>query len=415
MNISSILSIAGWALIIGLGLYVFYVATLRSQRHDAKINILIVLLLLIGGVALNTLGAGLVFIDQFESGVVVSPLSAGGVRPDPIGPGVHFVTPFIESVDRFTVAKQEYTMSGQTNEGAQQGNDAVEARTSDGQQVYIDATVRYYADPAQVVSLRRTWQGQDRYISGFVRPTTRNVIYNTTARYAVEDVYGPKRAELQQAINDQLTAEFTKQGLILDAFQLRNITFSPEYAQSIEQKQIAQQQSEQARLLVQKSQQEADQLRAKVKGEADAVVLRATGDSQAAITRAQGDAQALKLIADALKTNPDLLTYTYIQKLAPNVGLILLPAGGSNPFILDLNQLQKQAQIQTACAYSGADVNDADLPHCTHAVNQTGDKNSTADRAVRARSAVVCTGRCRPVGVCRFRATRSIQAGCNQV
>lgn len=342
MNISSMLSILGWALLIGLGLYVFYVATLRSQRHDAKINVLIVLVLLIGGLGLNVLGSGLVFVDQFESGVVISPLSAGGVRPDPLTAGIHWIIPFIESVERFSIAKQEYTMSGKATEGAVQGDDAVEARTSDGQQVYVDATVRFYADPLQVVQLRRTWQGQERYIQGFVRPTTRNVIYNTTARYKVEEVYGAKRTDLQQQIQEQLAAEFTKQGLILDAFQLRNITFSTEYAQSIEQKQIAQQQSEQAKLLVQKSQQEADQLRAKVKGEADAVVLRATGDAEAAVTRADGDAKALKLIADALKTNPDLLTYTYIQKLAPNVGLILLPAGGNNPFILDLNQLQNQ-------------------------------------------------------------------------
>lgn len=343
MSISSILSIAGWVLLIGLGLYIFYILTLRSQRHDVKLNVLIVLVLLIGGLGLATLGAGLVFVDQFEAGVVISPLTPGGVRPDPIGPGIHFVIPFIESVDRFSTAKQEYTMSGRINEGAQQGNDAVEARTSDGQQVYVDATVRYYADAVKVVNLRKTWQGQDRYINGFVRPTTRNVIYNTTARYKVEEVYGVKRTDLQQQIETQLKDEFALQGLILEAFQLRNITFSPEYAQSIEQKQIAQQQAEQAKLLVQKSQQEADQLRARVKGEADAVVLRATGDSQAAVTRAQGDAQALKLIAEALKTNPDLLTYTYIQKLAPNVGLILLPAGGNNPLILDLNQLQQQA------------------------------------------------------------------------
>jgi regulator of protease activity HflC (stomatin/prohibitin superfamily) len=342
MNISPMLSILGWALLIGLGLYIFYVITLRSQRHDAKFNVLIVLVLLIGGLGLNVLGSGLVFVDQFESGVVVSPLSAGGVRPDPLTAGIHWIIPFIESVERFSIAKQEYTMSGKAGEGAVQGDDAVEARTSDGQQVYIDATVRFYADPLKVVDLRRTWQGQDRYIQGFVRPTTRNVIYNTTARYKVEEVYGAKRTDLQQQIQEQLTGQFAAQGLVLDAFQLRNITFSPEYAQSIEQKQIAQQQSEQAKLLVQKSQQEADQLRARVKGEADAVVLRATGDAQAAVTRAEGDAKALKLIADALKTNPDLLTYTYIQKLAPNVGLILLPAGGNNPFILDLKQLQSQ-------------------------------------------------------------------------
>ncbi len=343
MSISSILSIAGWVLLVGLGLYIFWIATLRSQRRDAKINIIIVLILVIGGLGLNTLGAGLVFIDQFEAGVVVSPLTSGGVRPDPIGPGIHWIIPFVESVDRFSTAKQEYTMSGTANEGAQQGNDAVEARTSDGQQVYIDATVRFYADPQQVVQLRRTWQSEDRYIGGFVRPTTRNVIYNTAARYKVEDVYGAKRTELQQVINDQLLGEFTKQGLVLDAFQLRNITFSPEYAQSIEQKQIAQQQSEQAKLLVQKSQQEADQLRASAKGQADAVATRAQGDAEAAVTKAKGDAEALRLIADALKTNPDLLTYTYIQKLAPNVGLILLPSSGSNPLILDLKQLQQQA------------------------------------------------------------------------
>jgi regulator of protease activity HflC (stomatin/prohibitin superfamily) len=343
MSFSTIFSIVGWVLLIGLGLYVFYVISMRSQRRPAKLSALVVAVLLIGSIVLLTLGAGLVFIDQFESGVVVSPLSEGGVRPAPIGPGIHFVTPFIEYVERFSTAKQEYTMSGSINEGAQVGNDAVEARTSDAQQVYVDATVRFYVDPLQAVKLRGTWQSQERYISGFVRPTTRNVIYNTTSRYRVEDVYGAKRTELQQVISDQLVTEFAKQGLVLDAFQLRNITFSPEYAQSIEQKQIAQQQSEQAKLLVQKSQQEADQLRAKVKGEADAVILRANGDAEAAVTRAKGDAEALKLIADALKTNPDLLTYTYIQKLAPNVGLIMLPAGGNNPFILNLNDLQNQA------------------------------------------------------------------------
>lgn len=353
MSISPILSIVGWALIIGLGLYIFYVATLRSQRRDAKVNIIIVLVLLIGGLGLNTLASGLVFVDQFEAGVVVSPLTPGGVRPDPLTAGIHWIIPFVESVDRFSIAKQEYTMSGTTNEGAIQGNDAVEARTSDGQQVFIDATVRYYVDQAKIVELRRTWQSQDRYIQGFVRPTTRNVIYNTASQYKVEEIYGAKRTELQQRIQEELMAEFIKQGLVLDALQLRNVTFSAEYAQSIEQKQIAQQQSEQAKLLVQKSQQEADQLRAKVKGEADAVVLRANGDAEAAVTRAKGDAEALKLIADALKTNPDLLTYTYIQKLAPNVGLILLPAGGNNPFILDLKQLQNQVPTSSPAPTTG--------------------------------------------------------------
>lgn len=343
MNISAIFTIAGWAMLIGLGLYVFYVLSMRSQRRPAKLSALVVALLLIGGIVLLTLGAGLVFIDQTEAGVVVSPLTPGGVRPNPLLPGIHFVIPFVEYVERFRTDQQAYTMSGKINEGAVVGNDAVEALTSDAQKVYIDATVRFHADPVDAVKLRGLWLTEGRYTEGFVRPTSRSAIYNTTSRYRVEEIYALRRAELQTSIEAALIDQFRQQGLVLDAFQLRNIEFSPEFQQSVEQKQIAQQQAEQAKLLVQKSQQEADQLRAKVKGEADAVILRANGDAEAAVTRAKGDAEALKLIADALKSNPDLLTYTYIQKLAPNVGVIMLPSGGQMPFILDLKDLQNQA------------------------------------------------------------------------
>ncbi|HZY45605.1 MAG TPA: prohibitin family protein, partial [Anaerolineae bacterium] len=203
-------------------------------------------------------------------------------------------------------------------------------------------TVRYFANTAKIVELRRTWQSQDNYIQSFIRPTTRNIIYNTASRYKVEEIYGALRAQLQKEIEDQLRIQFDQEGLVLDAFQLRNVTFSPEYAQSIEQKQIAQQQSEQAKLLVQKAQQEADQVRATAQGLADA-----------AVTKAKGDAEALRQIAAALKDNPELLMYTYIQKLAPNVGLILLPSGGSNPFIIDLKQLQAEFSQAPAASSSG--------------------------------------------------------------
>ena len=47
---------------------------------------------------------------------------------------------------------------------------------------------------------------------------------------------------------------------------MRNITFSTEYAASVEQKQIAEQQAQQAKLVVEQKKQEAEQVREVAKG-----------------------------------------------------------------------------------------------------------------------------------------------------
>jgi hypothetical protein len=55
------------------------------------------------------------------------------------------------------------------------------------------------------------------------------------------------------------------------------------------------------------------------------------------VIKAEGDAQALKLISQALSTNPNLIQYRYIEKLAPNIQVMLVPA--NSPFLLDAKSL----------------------------------------------------------------------------
>jgi hypothetical protein len=49
--------------------------------------------------------------------------------------------------------------------------------------------------------------------------------------------------------------------------------------------------------------------------------------------QAQAEAQAQALIAAALADDPDVLTFRYIDKLAPNVQVIYLPSGQGNRFL----------------------------------------------------------------------------------
>jgi regulator of protease activity HflC (stomatin/prohibitin superfamily) len=78
--------------------------------------------------------------------------------------------------------------------------------------------------------------------------------------------------------------------------------------------------------------QEAEQARQVAQGTADAVVIAAQADAEATILRAQAQAEALRLVAQVLASNPQLLTYEYIQKLAPNVSVMYLPS--NTPLLL---------------------------------------------------------------------------------
>ena len=160
-------------------------------------------------------------------------------------------------------------MSIATGEGQVVGDDSITARTADGQEVSIDASVIFSIDPNQVVEVHITWQ--DRYMNDLVRPLARGVIRDVISQYGVEDVYSTKRTEMTQQITDSLRQKLDDNGLLLTDFVLRNITFSPEYAASVEQKQIAEQLAQQARLSVEQRKQEAEQARQVAQGSADAV------------------------------------------------------------------------------------------------------------------------------------------------
>jgi regulator of protease activity HflC (stomatin/prohibitin superfamily) len=104
----------------------------------------------------------------------------------------------------------------------------------------------------------------------------------------------------------------------------------------VEQKQIAEQQAQQAKLVVEQKKQEAEQARQTAQGAADAAVIRAKGDAEARLIQADAEAKSLLLIANSIKDNPTLLTYQYITKLSPNINTMLLPS--SSPFLIPLPQ-----------------------------------------------------------------------------
>jgi regulator of protease activity HflC (stomatin/prohibitin superfamily) len=331
MNITGLLQgIGGIFLLLAIGLVVLAVGR-ASQARPLKGAGRITAVLLGLAVVIFFVSLGVVFIEPDQRGVIISPYDQKGYRASALGPGLHWIIPG-ERVQRYTISRQAYTMSAVATEGNVAGDDSIRTRTKDGQEVLIDASIIYQIDPNQVVNLHIIWQ--NRYEAGVVRALSRGIIRDTASQYGVEEIVSSKRAEMEATITSVMAQELQSNSLLLVQFVLRDIHFSEEYASAVEQKQIAEQQAKQAEFVVKQREQEALQAIETAKGQAESVKINAQGLADARMIQAKAEADALVMIAAALEGNPDLLTYQYITKLAPNVQVMYLPSG--QPYLITL-------------------------------------------------------------------------------
>ena len=321
-----------WLVVIGF----IALAVLRArQGRKTSGSLTGIIVALVLAVILNTASAGLVFIQPQERGVVISAVAPEGYRQEILQPGLRWVIPYAESVQIYPISKSTYTMSIASLEGDIQGDDSIAARTSDGQEVYIDASIIFSLDPADVLDVHIVWQ--NRYLDGLIRPTVRGVIRDAVSQFKVNEVYSTNREELKMQIEDTMSKALDKNGLILSDFVLRNITFTTEYAASIEKKQIAEQLAQEAEYIVEQRKQEAEQANRVKLSNTNAAITEAEGRAQSQVIEAKAEAEALQLIANVLAKHPELLNYRYIEKLAPGIQVMLVP--NDNPYLLPLPEL----------------------------------------------------------------------------
>jgi regulator of protease activity HflC (stomatin/prohibitin superfamily) len=336
MNIADVFKMFAFVLWIVVAGFLLIIVMRASRNQGVKGLTTTFLILVVVATIVTIVSMGLVFIQPDSRGVVISALSPDGIRQDALQPGLRFVIPFAEQVKTYPISRQTYTMSAAVGEGNVTGDDSIRARTKDGQEVLIDGSVIYSIDPTQVVDLHINWQ--DRYQDNVVRPLARGIIRDIASQYGVEEIVSSKRTEMEAKISAELEKKLGDNELLLTDFILRDLHFSDEYAAAVEQKQIAEQQAQQAAFVVQQRKQEAEQARQTAQGQADSAVIASKGAAEARLIQAEAEKTALLMIAEALKDKPELLTYQYITKLAPNVQAMFLPT--NSPFLFPLPEMQ---------------------------------------------------------------------------
>ncbi len=294
-------------IILGLVLLITGFALQRNEQFHRYAGIIrnIAFLLIIAGVLTKS-------IVQINAGQIGVKTLFGKVQNDVLGSGLHFINPLLE-IRRLDVKTQNYTMSGQHDEGRQTSDDAIRVLTSDGLEVTIDLTVLYKLLPSEAPKLVRE-TGED-YTDKIVRPLTRTKIRDNAVYYEAIALYSTKRDEFQQRIFNSIEEDFKKRGLILEQLLVRNITLPQSVKATIEQKINAEQDAQKMQFVLLKERQEAERKRVEAQGIADYQRIINTG-----LTDQQLQYEQIKAYLELAKS--------------PNSKVIVMGKGNA-PIILD--------------------------------------------------------------------------------
>jgi regulator of protease activity HflC (stomatin/prohibitin superfamily) len=247
-----------------------------------------------------TLLRSFIVVGAGERAVVFNRLA--GLQEGQLGEGLHFLLPWVQDTTVYDIKTHTYTMSGASNEGNQSvgnANDALEALTADGLPVWLEMSVQFHPDQDNVWKLHR--EIGPYYVEKIVRPQVRSHVRMIVSQYPVVDVYGGRRAQIIEQINNRLRRLFAQNHLVLENALLRDVSFSQQFQQAIEQKQVAQQEVQRMTFVV----QQADKERRRK------------------IIEAEGEAASIRLKADALAKNPQLVQWEYVKNLPQDVKTVV--------------------------------------------------------------------------------------------
>jgi len=223
----------------------------------------------------------------------------GGVVPAQLNEGFHFIKPFIDHPEFYDARQQTYSISRTSWEGEVKGDDSIRCLTADGQEVSVELSVRFHIDPNNVWRLHKEI-GKD-YIGKIIRPELRSHTRIAIAEFPADRVYSAERVAIQTNLETRLREKLAHNYILVDEVLLRSISFSDTYQNAIIQKQISQQNAQRMQYVLSKEQQE----------------------KRRKIILAEGEAESIRLKGQAIATNPRVVAYQYVQKVAPNIKTIL--------------------------------------------------------------------------------------------
>jgi regulator of protease activity HflC (stomatin/prohibitin superfamily) len=262
--------------------------------------IIIFVFILIAVIAFFYLFKPILILQAGEAGVVFNRII--GVEKRILKTGMNFLVPFLEKPYIYKTQIQSYTAEGDETEKTTNQEKSIEALTKDGQKVKVDISILYKIDEINLWKLHNDI-GPD-YLEKIIIPYLRTEVRNVLAMYSAITIYSSQenaeagRIDIQNKMLERLKDSLKNYYIVIDSVLLRKISFSDNFVEAIEKKQIEQQ-------------------------KAEALLIATEAQKKATIITASANAEALTIVGQVISQYPQVINYLYIEKIAPTVQTII--------------------------------------------------------------------------------------------
>lgn len=296
--------------------------------------------------------AGITHVNPGETVILIKNIGSNkGMQPEPLLTGTHWVDPWMYDVVTYDTRLRQMEEVSES------------AGTGDGQPVAIVGSLQLGLDPKHVPQLHQEL-GVDFY-ARVIHPALISIIKNKVPSQSSDEAYTLRgREAIEKAINDELTARYGKDGIVV-VFNLKDLTFAnKQYVGILEAKALATQKIQVETRLAAAAQQEAIKVSNAAEGQKQARIRAAEADreerrlagegsriakeeeAKGNLALATAEATGTRLRREALSGagGQELVSIEWARNLGPNVKVYGFPTGapGTNSF-MDLNGIFKSA------------------------------------------------------------------------
>lgn len=246
--------------------------------------------LALAGVLPLLLAVSISVVPDGFAGIRVSQLS--GVRPGTLYPGVHLLTPLMDSIVLYDTREQVYSTAASAEQKSAAEVLSVQAR--EGLNLGLAVTVRYRLDPGRLTAIHQNLpQPVNEQVVG---PVVSSIYRQLAPNYLTREIFALKREELRTQAADAIKARLASDGILVREVLLRDIQLPPDYAKGLEGLLLKEQENERLG-----TEQEIKEKEVKI------AALEADAQKAREIKQAEAQAQARVLQA---KAESDAMQYT---------------------------------------------------------------------------------------------------------